>query len=64
MLFRSNKKEKLELESYAKARALSDPKIYRRDDDMARDYGRRLKEIEKEISEIDLQIKALEAQII
>ena len=59
-----NKKEKLELESYAKARALSDPKIYRRDDDMARDYGRRLKEIEKEISEIDLQIKALEAQII
>ena len=59
-----NKKEKLELESYAKARALSDPKIYRRDDDMARDYGRRLKEIEKGISEINLQIKALEAQII
>ncbi|MDD5519022.1 MAG: ABC-F family ATP-binding cassette domain-containing protein [Candidatus Omnitrophica bacterium] len=58
------KKEKFQLESYAKARALSDPKIYRRDDDMARDYGRRLKEIEKDISGIDIQIKALEAQII
>ncbi len=57
-------KEKLQLESYAKARALSDPRIYRRDDDMAREYGRRLKEIEKEISEIDIQIKALEARII
>jgi len=57
-------KEKLNIESYAKARALSDPKIYRRDDDMAREYGRRLKEIEKEISEINLEIKALEAQII
>jgi ATP-binding cassette subfamily F protein 3 len=58
------KKEKLQLESYAKARALSDPKIYRRDDDMARDYGRRLKDIEKEISTIDAQIKELEARII
>ena len=58
------KKEKFQLESYAKARALSDPKIYRRDDDMARDYGRRLKEIEKDISGIDIQIKALEAQIV
>ena len=58
------KKEKLQLESYAKARALSDPKIYRRDDDMARDYGRRLKDIEKEISEVNVQIKALEARII
>jgi ATP-binding cassette subfamily F protein 3 len=58
------KKEKLQLESYAKARALSDPKIYRRDDDMARDYGRRLKDIEKEISGIDAQIKELEARII
>jgi len=57
-------KEKLELESYAKARALSDPKIYQRDDDAARDYGRRLKEIEKEISEINTQIKGLEGQII
>ncbi|MDD2679661.1 MAG: ABC-F family ATP-binding cassette domain-containing protein [Candidatus Omnitrophica bacterium] len=58
------KKEKLELESYAKARALSNPKIYQRDDDTARDYGRRLKEIEKETSEINTQIKGLEARII
>ncbi|MDO8662976.1 MAG: ABC-F family ATP-binding cassette domain-containing protein [Candidatus Omnitrophota bacterium] len=58
------KKEKLELESYAKARALSNPKIYQRDDDTARDYGRRLKEIEKLITDIDLEIKNLENQII
>lgn len=59
-----NKKEKLELESYAKSRALSNPKIYQRDDDTARDYGRRLKEIEKLIVGIDLEIKGQEAKII
>jgi len=58
------KKEALQLESYAKSRALSDPKIYRRDDDMAAEYGRRLKEIEKEFTELDLKIKELESQII
>jgi len=58
------KKEKLELESYAKARALSNPKIYQRDDDTARDYGRRLREIEKLIANIDLEIKGLEKEII
>ena len=57
------KKENLTLESYAKARALSDSRIYR-DKDTARDYGRRLKEIEKDVSEIDAEIKKLEAQII
>ncbi len=56
-------KEKLRLESYAKARALSNPHIYR-DEDTARDYGRRMKEIEKLISEIDSKIKNLEEQII
>jgi len=56
-------KERLRLESYAKARALSHPHIYR-DEDTARDYGRRLKEIERLISEIDNQIKNLEGQII
>jgi ATP-binding cassette subfamily F protein 3 len=56
-------KEKLRLESYAKARALSHPHIYR-DEDTARDYGRRMKEIEKLISEIDNKIKDLEGQII
>ena len=56
-------KEKLRLESYAKARALSHPHIYR-DEDTAKDYGRRLKEIEKLISEINNKIKHLEEQII
>ena len=56
-------KEKLRLESYAKARALSNPHIYR-DEDTAREYGRRMKEIEKLISEIDNKIKNLEEQII
>jgi ATP-binding cassette subfamily F protein 3 len=58
------KKETLQIESYAKSRALSDPKIYRRDDDMAAEYGRRLKEIEKEFIEIDIKIKELESGII
>ncbi|MCX7926936.1 MAG: ATP-binding cassette domain-containing protein [Candidatus Omnitrophica bacterium] len=48
-------KEKLQLESYAKSRALSNPKIFR-DEETAREYGRRLKEIDKEISQIDAQI--------
>ncbi|MDP3732888.1 MAG: ABC-F family ATP-binding cassette domain-containing protein [Candidatus Omnitrophota bacterium] len=58
-----NEKEKLRLESYAKARALSNPHIYR-DEDTARDYGRRMQEIERLISEIDNKIKRLEEQII
>lgn len=58
-----NKKEKLELESYAKSRALSNPKIFR-DEDTARDYGRRLKEIEKLNADIHSEIKALESRII
>jgi len=56
-------KEKLRLESYAKARALSDPHFYR-DEEAAREYGRRMKEIEKIITEIESKIKALEIQII
>jgi len=56
-------KEKLRLESYAKARALSNPHIYR-EEDTAREYGRRMKEIEKLISEIESEIKKLEGQII
>ena len=58
-----NEKEKLRLESYAKARALSNPHIYR-DEDTARDYGRRMQEIERLISEIDNKIKNLEGQLI
>jgi len=57
------KKEALQLESYAKARALSNPHFYR-DEETAREYGRRMKEIEKIISETDSQIAALEKEII
>jgi ATP-binding cassette subfamily F protein 3 len=56
-------KEKLRLEIYAKARALSNPHIYR-DEDTAREYGRRIKEIDKITCEIDNKIKSLEEQII
>jgi ATP-binding cassette subfamily F protein 3 len=56
-------KEKLQLESYAKARALSNPRFYQ-DEERAKEYGRRLKEIEKLIAKIDNQIKQLESQII
>ena len=57
-------KERLNLEMYAKARALSDPRLYRRDDDTARDYGRRMKEIEKLMQELDAQILALEGMML
>ena len=57
------KKEELELESYAKARALSNPHFYR-DEETAKEYGRRMKEIERFIQEMDVEIKALENQII
>lgn len=56
-------KEKLQLESYAKARALSKPHFYR-DEETAKEYGRRMKEIEKRNTEIDAEIKKLEGQII
>ena len=56
-------KEKLQLESYAKARALSNPHFYR-EENTAKEYGRRLKEIEKTLSDINNQIKQLEAQIL
>jgi len=56
------KKEELQLESYAKCRALANPHIFR-DEDTARDYGRRLKEIDQENEDINAQIKKLEEQI-
>lgn len=56
-------KEKLELERYAKVRALSNPHIYR-DENTAKEYGRRLKEIEKELVEIDKEINSLQSEII
>ncbi len=57
------KKEALELESYAKARALSNPHFYR-DEETAKEYGQRMKEIEKQNSLLEAEIKALESQII
>ena len=57
------KKEALELESYAKARALSNPHFYR-DEEIAKEYGRRMKEIERLFKELNTEIKALENQII
>lgn len=56
-------KEKLGVESYAKARALANPHIYR-DEETVKEYGRRLKEIEKRTAEIEGEIKALEAQLV
>jgi ATP-binding cassette subfamily F protein 3 len=55
-------KEKLELESYAKSRALSNPHIFR-DEETAATYGRRLKEIDKEVQELGIRILELEKQI-
>ncbi|MCJ7754586.1 MAG: hypothetical protein MUP13_08480, partial [Thermoanaerobaculales bacterium] len=50
-------KENLHLEMYAKSRALSDPSIYRRrDEETAKVYGRRIKEIEKLMAQIDEEI--------
>jgi len=56
-------KEKLELENYAKVRALSNPHIFR-DEDTAREYGRRLKEIERLICDIQAKIQELESKVI
>ena len=59
----NEEKEKLQLESYAKARAMADPHIYR-DEDTAREYGRRMKEIEKRLSGIEAEIKEIESRIV
>ena len=59
----NEEKERLQLESYAKSRAMADPHIYR-DEETAREYGRRLKEIEKRLSGIDAEIKEMEYQIV
>ena len=56
-------KESLQLESYSKSRALSNPHIYR-EEETAKEYGRRLKEIEKRTAAIDEEIRNFESQII
>ncbi|KPK98138.1 MAG: hypothetical protein AMJ95_05295 [Omnitrophica WOR_2 bacterium SM23_72] len=57
-----HKKEKLRLESYAKTRALSRPRFYE-DEERAKEFGRRLKEIERLMAEADAQIEHLKSQI-
>jgi ATP-binding cassette subfamily F protein 3 len=57
------KKESLRLESYAKARSLSNPRFYQ-DEERAKEYGRRMKEIEQIIEEVSAEIKALENRLI
>ncbi|MFH0877565.1 MAG: ABC-F family ATP-binding cassette domain-containing protein [Candidatus Omnitrophota bacterium] len=57
-----NEKEKIQFESYAKARALSDQRIYR-DEETVKTYGRRLKEIEQRCAEIDREIRELEQDL-
>ncbi len=58
----NKEKEELELESYAKTRALSDQHIWR-DEARAKEYGRRLKEIEARKTEIDDKIAELEKDL-
>jgi len=59
------KKENLHFEMYAKSRALSDPRIYRRrDEETAKVYGRRIKEIEKLMAQIDEEIKTLKSSML
>jgi ATP-binding cassette subfamily F protein 3 len=59
------KKEDLRLEMYAKSRALSDPRIYRRrDEETAKEYGRRIKEIGKLMAQIDEEIKTLKSAML
>ncbi len=55
-------REALQLESYAKARALSDTKIFR-DEETVKTYGRRLKDIEVEMARIDDAIRQFKSQI-
>jgi ATP-binding cassette subfamily F protein 3 len=55
-------REELELESYAKARALADPRTYA-NQAKARDYGQRLKEIESRCRLIDAEIVGLEKKL-
>lgn len=54
--------EELKLESYSKARALSDQRIYR-DEGVVKEYGRRLKEIERLIIQIDEEVRQLEGEL-
>lgn len=56
-------KETLNIESYAKVRALSNPHIYR-EDGTAAEYGKRLKEIETRVAAIDAEVVILEREMV
>jgi ATP-binding cassette subfamily F protein 3 len=58
------KNESLNLEMYAKSRALSDSRIYRRDEETAKEYGRRIKDIKKSVAGIEEEIKKLESTML
>ncbi|MEW5759015.1 MAG: ABC-F family ATP-binding cassette domain-containing protein [Candidatus Omnitrophota bacterium] len=55
-------RDDLNLESYAKARALSDTRGYR-DEETLKGYGRRLKEIQNRLVEIEKEIELLRCQL-
>ncbi len=57
------RKEELNLESYAKSRALSNPHIFR-EEETVREYGKRIKDIEQEVSRLDDEILKLLEKII
>jgi ATP-binding cassette subfamily F protein 3 len=54
-------RDKLKLEHYAKSRALSKPHIYR-DEETIKQYASRLKEIEKRLLEIGVEIRQINAK--
>jgi len=57
------KKEKLHLEKYAKARVLSGPRRYHRDEETIKVYEQRIRQIDKFMLEIDSELKKLETTI-
>lgn len=57
-----NERDQLNLESYAKARALSDTRGYR-DEETLKEYGRRLKEIQNRLVEVEKEIEALRQEL-
>ena len=56
-------KDKLEMEHYAKARVLSNPRSYRQEQTVI-EYGRRLKEIEKQLVDIENRVSEIKANLI
>ncbi|MBU1998210.1 MAG: ATP-binding cassette domain-containing protein [Candidatus Omnitrophota bacterium] len=59
----NQEKENLDIETYAKARAMSNSKVFR-DEEILKEYSRRIKEIEARKNEIDLQIQELKSSLL